>query len=131
MAQVNGIDVDELREYVASVERDAAVADRDPVVVARWAGGDRAEVAFASGEPALSVGGADGPSAMKLLLASLVACDVDLADRRRFAGAAGQAGERPRQRPVGRGTAHRPVGGDGEGRDESRRRRPSTPQVGV
>ena len=78
MAQVNGIDVDELREYVASVERDAAVADRDPVVVARWAGGDRAEVAFASGEPALSVGGADGPSAMKLLLASLVACDVDL-----------------------------------------------------
>ena len=35
-------------------------------------------MAFASGEPALSVGGADRPSAMKLLLASLVACDVDL-----------------------------------------------------
>ena len=78
MAHVNGIDVDELREFVASVERDPTAADRDPVVIARWAGGDRAEVAFASGEPALSVGGADGPSAMTLLLASLVACDVDL-----------------------------------------------------
>jgi len=32
MAQVNGIDVDELRAYVASAERDVEVADRDPVV---------------------------------------------------------------------------------------------------
>ena len=78
MAHVNGIDVDELREYVASAARDAAVADRDPVVVARWAGGDLAEVAFASGEAPVFVGGADGPSAMKLVLASLAACDVDL-----------------------------------------------------
>lgn len=82
MAQVNGIDVEELREYVASAERDTAVADRDPVVVARWAGGDRAEVAFASGEAPVSVGGADGPSAMKLVLASLAACDVDLVANR-------------------------------------------------
>jgi uncharacterized OsmC-like protein len=78
MAQVNGIDVDELREYVASAERDAAVADRDPVVVARWAGGDRAEVAFASGEPPISIGGTGGPSSMKVLLGTLAACDVDL-----------------------------------------------------
>lgn len=78
MAQVNGIDVDELRAYVASAERDAEVADRDPVVVARWAGGDRAEVAFASGEAPVFVGGPGGPSAMKMVLASLAACDVDL-----------------------------------------------------
>ena len=78
MAQVNGIDVDELRAYVASAERDAEVADRDPVVVARWAGGDRAEVAFASGEAPVIVGGPGGPSAMKMVLASLAACDVDL-----------------------------------------------------
>lgn len=78
MAQINGIDVDRLREYVSSVSEDAAMADRDPVVVARWAGGDRAEVAFASGEAPVSVGGTDGPSAMKMVLASLAACDVDL-----------------------------------------------------
>ena len=35
MAQVNGIDVDELRAYVASAARDVEVADCDPVVVAR------------------------------------------------------------------------------------------------
>lgn len=78
MAHVNGIDVDELRAYVASAERNAEVADRDPVVVARWAGGDRAEVAFASGEAPVFVGGPGGPSAMKIVLASLAACDVDL-----------------------------------------------------
>jgi uncharacterized OsmC-like protein len=77
MAQLNGIDVDELREYVASAARDTAVADRDPVVIARWVGGDRAEVTFQSGEASVLVGG-DGPSAMKLVLASLAACDVDL-----------------------------------------------------
>ena len=82
MPQVNGIDVDELREYVASAERDAAVTDRDPVVIARWAGGDRAEVAFASGEAPVFVGGADEPSAMKMVLASLAACDVDLVANR-------------------------------------------------
>jgi uncharacterized OsmC-like protein len=78
MAQVNGIDVDELREYRTSVGLDPTVADRDPVVVARWAGGDRAEVAFASGEAPIFIGGPDGPSAMKMVLASLAACDVDL-----------------------------------------------------
>ena len=82
MAQVNGIDVDELRDFVASAQRDAAVADRDPVVVAHWAGGDRAEVAFASGETSVFIGGADEPSAMKMVLASLVACDVDLVANR-------------------------------------------------
>lgn len=82
MAQVNGIDVDELREYVASAERGATTADRDPVVVARWAGGDRAEVAFASGEAPIFVGGTGEPSAMKLVLASLAACDVDLVANR-------------------------------------------------
>jgi len=82
MAQVNGIDVDELREFVAAAARDSAVADRDPVVVARWAGGDRAEVMFASGETPVFIGGEDEPSAMKMILASLAACDVDLVANR-------------------------------------------------
>jgi uncharacterized OsmC-like protein len=82
MADVNGIDVDELREFVATVERDAALADRDPVVVARWAGGERAEVAFPSGEASVFMGGDGEPSAMKMVLASLAACDVDLVANR-------------------------------------------------
>jgi uncharacterized OsmC-like protein len=82
MVQLNGIDVDQMRDYVASVERDATVADRDPVVVARWAGGDRAEVAFASGEAPVFMGGDGEPSAMKMVLASLAACDVDLVANR-------------------------------------------------
>jgi uncharacterized OsmC-like protein len=82
MAQLNGIDVDELREFVGSVERDPAVADRDPVVVARWVGGERAEVAFASGEAPVFMGGDGEPSAMKMVLASLAACDVDLVANR-------------------------------------------------
>jgi hypothetical protein len=77
MTQLNGIDVDSLRQYVASAACDVAVADRDPVVVAHRVGGDRAKVIFPSGEAPVLVGG-DGPSAMKLLLAALAACDVDL-----------------------------------------------------
>jgi len=46
------------------------VADRDPVVVARWAGGERAEVVFPSGEAPVLKGGADEPSAMKRRLAA-------------------------------------------------------------
>jgi hypothetical protein len=78
MTLVNGIDVDELRAYVASVEGDPERANRDPVVVARWVGEDQAEVSFASGEPPLSIGGTGGPSSMKVLLGALAACDVDL-----------------------------------------------------
>jgi len=69
MGHVNGIDVDELREFVASVERDSTAADRDPIVVARWAGGERAEVAFPSGEAPVFMGGDGEPSAMKMVLA--------------------------------------------------------------
>jgi hypothetical protein len=51
--QLNGIDVKELRDYVASAERDSAVAERNPVVVARWVGGDQAEVVATTGGPAV------------------------------------------------------------------------------
>ena len=78
MEQLNGIDVGKLRKFVAMVEKDPDLADRDPVVVARWLGADRAEVTLPSGGPPVFVGGDQGPSAMKLLLMSLAACDVDL-----------------------------------------------------
>jgi hypothetical protein len=71
MTELNGIDVNGLREFVTKVSIDRTTADRDPVVVARWMGGDAAEVGFPSGDP-LRVGG-DRPSAMPLLLATLAA----------------------------------------------------------
>jgi uncharacterized OsmC-like protein len=76
--QLNGIDVRELRDDVASARRDPTVAERNPVVVARWVGGDQAEVLSATGGPAVVIGGDDAPSAMNMLLRSLAACDVDL-----------------------------------------------------
>jgi uncharacterized OsmC-like protein len=78
IAQLNGIDVKELRDYVASAERDPGVAERNPVVVARWVGGDQAEVVSAAGGPAVVFGGDNAPSAMNMLLRSMAACDVDL-----------------------------------------------------
>lgn len=78
MNRLNGIDVEQTRAYITTVGEDPSLADRDPAVIARWVGGERAEVSFASGAGALHVGGTGEPSAMKLLLASLAACDIDL-----------------------------------------------------
>ena len=76
--QLNGIDVDELREYIESVTVDAARADRDPTVMARWVGGTRAEVISTLGGPPVYMGGEDDPSAMGMLLRALVACDIEV-----------------------------------------------------
>lgn len=73
---LNGIDVQELRDYVASAATDPTVADRDPVAVARWLGGERAEVSLSLVEAPVFIGGDDEPSAMKIVLASLAASDV-------------------------------------------------------
>jgi uncharacterized OsmC-like protein len=82
MSRLNGIDVDELRDYVATVAQDPTKAGHDPAVVGRWVGGERAEVSFASGAAPIFIGGDGEQSAMKLLLASLAACDVDLVANR-------------------------------------------------
>ena len=57
MERLNGIDVDELRDYVATVAQDPMEADRDPAVVARWVGAERAEVTLPSGEAPVFFGG--------------------------------------------------------------------------
>lgn len=75
---INGVDVDELRGYIEAVDEDSAKADRDPVVVAHWLGGTRAEVAAAAGGPAMYLGGDDDPSAMGMLLRTLAACDIEV-----------------------------------------------------
>jgi uncharacterized OsmC-like protein len=78
MTELNGIDVDQLRDYVSQVARDPARADRDPVVIARWVGNDESEVTMADGGTTVRMGGSTGPSAMRMLLMSMAACDVDL-----------------------------------------------------
>lgn len=75
---LNGLDVDELREYIDSVATDAAQGDRNPMITARWVGGTRAEVMSSAGGPPLYMGGDHDPSAMGILLRALAACDVEV-----------------------------------------------------
>ena len=81
-SRINGIDIGELREYIESCRLDPARADRNPVVVARWVGGGRAEVTSSLGGPPVYMGGDDDPSAMGMLLRTLAACDVEVVANR-------------------------------------------------
>jgi uncharacterized OsmC-like protein len=76
--RLNGMDVDELREYIDSVAADGTQADRDPTVTARWVGGTRAEVVSTLGGAPVYMGGDDDPSAMGILLRALAACDIEV-----------------------------------------------------
>lgn len=76
--ELNGVDADELREYIDSVKADSTQADREPTVIARWVGGMRAEVVSTLGGPPVYMGGDDDPSAMGMLLRALAACDVEV-----------------------------------------------------
>lgn len=73
---LNGINLRELRDYIEGCRRSPAEAERNPKVVAKWVGGSRAEIDF--GKRVVQIGGDDDPSAMKVLLASLAACDVEV-----------------------------------------------------
>ncbi|HUR16951.1 MAG TPA: OsmC family protein [Candidatus Limnocylindrales bacterium] len=75
---INGVDVGELNEYIESCRLDPARADRNPVVVARWVGGGRAEVTSSLGGAPVYMGGPRDPSALGMLLRSLAACDVEI-----------------------------------------------------
>lgn len=77
-----GVKVEPLRAFVTEVSADPTLADRDPVATATWLGGGRSEVGWASGESPIGLGGESEPSAMKLVLGALVACDVDLVAHR-------------------------------------------------
>jgi hypothetical protein len=76
--QLNGLDVDELRDYIDSVCADDAAADRKPTVIGRWVGATRAAVSGASGRNPVFMGGDEDPSAMGMLLRALVACDIEV-----------------------------------------------------
>ena len=79
---LNGIDVEDLRDYIASAATDATVAERDPVVVARWLGADRAEVTVSPDNAPVLIGGDGEPNSMRMVLAALAACDVDVVANR-------------------------------------------------
>jgi len=76
--RVNGIDTGVLRGYIDAVAADETRADRDPVVIARWLGGTRAEVVSTLGGPPVYMGGDDDPSAMGMVLRALAACDIEV-----------------------------------------------------
>lgn len=75
---INGIDVPALRDYIESCISDPNRADRNPEVIARWVGGTRAEVVSPLGGPPVYMGGDEDPSALGMLLRTLVACDIEV-----------------------------------------------------
>jgi uncharacterized OsmC-like protein len=76
--RLNGLDVDELHEYIDAVKSDSTKADRKPDVIARWVGGTRAEITSPLGGAPVYMGGDDDPSAMGMVLRALTACDIEV-----------------------------------------------------
>lgn len=76
ISQINGISVAGWEAFRDEVRKDASVADRQPTVIARWAGGSRSRVEFE--DKTLHLGGDGEFNAMQALLGALAACDVDL-----------------------------------------------------
>lgn len=74
----NGVDMTTLREFIGRIEREPSAANRDASVVATWRGGLASEVTFASGERPLHAAADGHAGGMKMLLASLAACEVEL-----------------------------------------------------
>ncbi len=77
MTELNGMNVESLKNYVEGVRSDPSKGDRAPVVVAHWEGRGRARVE-SDGRKSLNVGGDDEFSAMAAVLGMLAACDVEV-----------------------------------------------------
>jgi uncharacterized OsmC-like protein len=73
---INGVDVQEVRSFREAAQAEPSRADRDPVVTAEWQGGDRSVVRSGDASIEVNAPGTLGP--MTLLLASLVACEIDV-----------------------------------------------------
>lgn len=76
LRDLNGVDVDATYGFREAVRADPGRADRNPTVVARWLGGSRSEVRC--GDEVATIGGDGELNPMRMTLASLAACDVDL-----------------------------------------------------
>lgn len=73
---VNGYDVGQLRARRDRFAGDASLTDRNPELVARWVGANRARVEFNG--VVTHIGGDGELNAMQSVLAALAACDVEV-----------------------------------------------------
>ncbi len=76
MSEINGINVTEIKNFKESVKKDPSQADRDPIMVVKWTGGDGAEVEYNGIKS--NFGGEKHLNAMQMQLASLAACDIEV-----------------------------------------------------
>jgi len=76
MIILNGNNVTELNQFIEAVRRDPTRADRNPKLTAHWVGGSRSRVEC--DDKVMYIGGDDELNAMRVLLAALAACDVDV-----------------------------------------------------
>src|SRR3990167_6955014 len=73
---INAIDVDELKQTQERLKGEHSAGDKQPTVVAKWAGGGSAEVSM--GDRKMVIGGPGNVNAVGALLGSLGACDIDV-----------------------------------------------------
>jgi len=76
MITLNGNNVTELNQFIEAMRQDPTRGDRHPTLTAHWVGGGRARVECDGN--VLYIGGDGEFNAMRVLLAALAACDVDL-----------------------------------------------------
>jgi uncharacterized OsmC-like protein len=73
---VNGYDVGKLRARRDQVSGDASLTERNPELIARWIGANRARVEF--NDVVTHIGGDGELNAMQSVLAALAACDIEV-----------------------------------------------------
>ena len=76
LAEINSVNVSRMLEFRDSVAQDPTKAERNPALVAHWAGGSRSRIEFKN--KVVHIGGDDELNPMQMLLATLAACDVDV-----------------------------------------------------
>jgi hypothetical protein len=73
---VNGYDVRRLRARRDQISGDASLTERNPELIARWIGANRARVEF--NDVVTHIGGDGELNAMQSVLAALAACDIEV-----------------------------------------------------
>ena len=76
VAEINSVNVAQMLEFKDLVAQDPSKAERNPALVAHWAGGSRSRIEFK--DKVVHIGGDGELNPMQMLLATLAACDVDV-----------------------------------------------------
>jgi len=76
VVQINSVNVTQMLGFRDLVAQDPTKAERNPALVAHWAGGSRSRIEFK--DKVVHIGGDDELNPMQMLLATLAACDVDV-----------------------------------------------------